>query len=1130
MQSNTTLKRVGRFLRKGLLTLGAYCLFSGSLSAQQYINGNLSTGANSSNGQAAPAGFTWSEVQLGNVNAGFGASVAANLTLADDFTVTGSPWTLSKITFFAYSTGYAGSTSPFDVVRVQIFNTDPSVGTPTPIFGDLTTNRFLSSSTANMYRIFNAAPGTTRQIWKIEAAVNTVLAPGTYWIEFQVGTSLASNFVPPSTVTGTVTQPGANSKQHDLTGGTWANVLDGTNPQDQHFIIDYATSACTGTPDPGNTLSTLATVCPGVPFTVSFSNTISGTGITYQWQSSPDNVTWTDITGATNTSYTGNQTAATYYRCAVTCSGGGTGFSTPLQVLATPPSGCYCSSGATSTADEDIFNVTVGTLNNSSTCATTAPGFGSIQNRYSNYTSGTGAPAPGRIVSGGNNPFSVTIGTCGGNWTNSFAIFVDYNSNGQFEAAEKVYSSPSAVGPHTRTGEFFIPATATQGTTLMRVVSVETGNSANITACGTYTWGETEDYLVDIVPCTPVTIGTQPTSQTTTCGGSATFTTSLNGDSPSYQWQQRAVGQNFWTDLVNNSQFSGVTTNTLTITGATTNLNGYQYRVNFRGACSASDFTNAGTLTVSPLQAQVTPTSATICNGTSQQLTINNSASASTTLNFTSGNLGVIVPDDDEFGITRTIAVSGIPANAVITNVDIRFNINHTWVGDLDINVIAPNNVNMNLVGALNGGTGGNGTDNFTNTVISSTGVDLISGAAAPRTGTYAAERRNGYGPTNNTQTSATTNWSDLFTTMNGDWKIAIADFAAGDEGTLVNWDISITYTSPTLATGIWSPTTGLFEDAALTIPYTGNALNTVYAAPTTSTTYNVIVSTQICTTPPFAIPVTVANAIANVTDPQNASTCANGNVSFSVSADGNPIEYQWQVSTDGVNFVDVVDDNVYSGSNSNTLSLTNVPASFNGYRYRCILSVAACNSVANTGNATLTVNPNPTIALTAAPHTSLFPGLRTVLTASVSPNAGAGYVWALNGSVLQGVNGGTYEVNIDGLGDYQVGVVDINGCIGVSNVLTIRDSLNTSLFIYPNPNSGLFQVRYHDRSKGVASPRFMNIYDSKGARVYSRQFAVNNPFGRMDVDLRNMPKGVYVIDLVDAGGVRMETGKVIIF
>ena len=103
MQSKTTQNRIGGVLRQSLLILGLICLISSSLTAQQYINGNLSTGATSSNGQAAPAGFNWSEVQLGNNTAGFGASIAGNFTLADDFTVPAGTWSLSKITFFIHS-------------------------------------------------------------------------------------------------------------------------------------------------------------------------------------------------------------------------------------------------------------------------------------------------------------------------------------------------------------------------------------------------------------------------------------------------------------------------------------------------------------------------------------------------------------------------------------------------------------------------------------------------------------------------------------------------------------------------------------------------------------------------------------------------------------------------------------------------------------------------------------------------------------------------------------------------------------------------------------------------------------------------------------------------------------------
>ncbi|MBM3435605.1 MAG: hypothetical protein FJY07_05225 [Bacteroidetes bacterium] len=158
----------------------------------------------------------------------------------------------------------------------------------------------------------------------------------------------------------------------------------------------------------------------------------------------------------------------------------------------------YCTSTATSATDEDIFNVTIGSLNNSSTCATTG-GIGSVLNMYSNYTTTVAAVNLGQ---GSVNAFSVQIGTCGGNYGNAVKIFIDYNSDGDFaDAGEEAYvSAASTSGPHTETGNITIPPTATLGLTMMRVVNVETGTPSGILACGTYTWGETEDYLVNITP------------------------------------------------------------------------------------------------------------------------------------------------------------------------------------------------------------------------------------------------------------------------------------------------------------------------------------------------------------------------------------------------------------------------------------------------------------------------------------------------------------------------------------------------------------------------------------------------------------------------------------------------------
>lgn len=87
---------------------------------------------------------------------------------------------------------------------------------------------------------------------------------------------------------------------------------------------------CSGTPDPGNTLSTSNPACAGVNFTLSLENATPGTGVTYQWQSSPDgNDPWTDL--GTATTQVTSQTSATYYRSQVTCDGN-TGTSNPLQV------------------------------------------------------------------------------------------------------------------------------------------------------------------------------------------------------------------------------------------------------------------------------------------------------------------------------------------------------------------------------------------------------------------------------------------------------------------------------------------------------------------------------------------------------------------------------------------------------------------------------------------------------------------------------------------------------------------------------------------------------------------------------------------------------------------------------
>lgn len=76
---------------------------------------------------------------------------------------------------------------------------------------------------------------------------------------------------------------------------------------------------CTNPPTPGTITSTQNPACLNVPFTLSLVGATGGTGQTYQWQISPNNTSWTNITGETNPTLTTSQTSSNFYRCIVTC-------------------------------------------------------------------------------------------------------------------------------------------------------------------------------------------------------------------------------------------------------------------------------------------------------------------------------------------------------------------------------------------------------------------------------------------------------------------------------------------------------------------------------------------------------------------------------------------------------------------------------------------------------------------------------------------------------------------------------------------------------------------------------------------------------------------------------------------
>ena len=150
-------------------------------------------------------------------------------------------------------------------------------------------------------------------------------------------------------------------------------------------------------------------------------------------------LTWTNI-GTNSAAYSGNISVATDFRCSVTCTyGGGTLYTPTYSVGVNSFTTCYCTSNATSTADEEILGVAIGGMNNPSTCGQVG-GTGSIAYQYSNFKGIT----PGIITQGASETISLTLGYCNGTaYSASAAVFIDYNQDGVFDATtERVYNTP----------------------------------------------------------------------------------------------------------------------------------------------------------------------------------------------------------------------------------------------------------------------------------------------------------------------------------------------------------------------------------------------------------------------------------------------------------------------------------------------------------------------------------------------------------------------------------------------------------------------------------------------------------------------------------------------------------------
>lgn len=304
-----------------------------------------------------------------------------------------------------------------------------------------------------------------------------------------------------------VTQGGATFSPWRLTGVTTNGK--GDNTKDNYERVDVANASGTytitvthkGSLSSGSQAFSLVvtglgssvadTQAPSTPTSLVASGATSST-VALNWNSSTDNVgvSGYDVYQGTNviatvsgTSYTvtglSPSTAYSFRVRAKDAAGNVSGYSNTANATTTVQGITYCSSASTNTNDEYISRVQLNTINNASGAQF-----------YSDFTNISTTLSQG-------DPYTVTVTPT---WTGTvydeaYAVWIDYNKDGDFtDAGELVWSkAPSKDTPNS--GSFTVPTSASLGATRMRVAMQY---NAIPTSCQSFTYGEVEDYTVAI--------------------------------------------------------------------------------------------------------------------------------------------------------------------------------------------------------------------------------------------------------------------------------------------------------------------------------------------------------------------------------------------------------------------------------------------------------------------------------------------------------------------------------------------------------------------------------------------------------------------------------------------------------
>jgi len=444
-------------------------------------------------------------------------------------------------------------------------------------------------------------------------------------------------------------------------------------------------------------------------------------------------------------------------------------------------------------------------------------------------------------------------------------------------------------------------------------------------------------------------------SDITACAGDAdSFFASVNGDVIAFIWEVSSDAGATWNQVFDGGIYSGATTNSLDISDVT-GLDGYLYRLILDGDC-VNDTATVSVTVYSPAIVATDPSDTTVCDGVPALFVVVPQTGQSA--------YNIQWQESTDGGVTWTNLVEGFPYT---------------------------------------------GTTNDSLSIATTISLDTYQYRAYIQD-PYACFAADTSSPAELT-VNATVSFDALVTDETG-CQGSTVTFAAGITGSVISYQ----WQESTNGGITWSP----LANAGI---YAGVDTDTLIITGVTLAMdgyrYRLVVD-GVCGDDTSAVSgniLTVLQQPTIVDQPKDSTVCAGANATFSVTATGTGLTYQWEESTDGGGtWIPLSNGGIYSNVTNATLQLTGIPLAAGGNQYRVVVS-GTCSPSVTSGAAVLTVNALPAVTVEPTDQTVCDGG--TVLFNTTVTGTGLTYQWEVS------TNGGVSWGNVPGLGIYSGSTTD---------------------------------------------------------------------------------------------------------